>query len=197
MKKIICLSLLLLGAIGFAQNEKGTFELTPIIGFASSNYNSNPKNSNDPISSVNLGTYADYYFNNRWSIRSGMLFQTMGSEYRNGNFVTEKLNYVTIPINANWHFGKARNWNLNFGFSVGFLTSATSNGQDIKSFVNTNQFGLSYGIGYTFKLTERFGLLIDFQGMGGLTEVAKNRTRNQVAFTNVHSAFNVGGVIKL
>ncbi len=194
MKKIICLSVLIFGFIGHAQNAKGTFELTPIIGFASSNYSSSKKLSNDPITTTDFGSYADYYFNNRWSIRSGFLFQTMGSEYRNGIFYTEKLKYLMVPLNANWHFGKKRNWNLNFGFSIGFINSATSNGQDIKKFVNNNQFGLSYGIGYTFKVTEKFGILIDFQGMSGLSEVAKN---SEIPLYNNHSAFNVGGVFKL
>lgn len=195
MKKLFCLSLLLFSLMGISQNEKGTFELTPIIGFASSNYHSSQKINNDPITTVDFGAYGDYYFNNSWSIRSGLLFQTMGSEYRNGIFYTEKLKYLTVPLNANWHFGKNRNWNLNFGVSMGFLSSATSNGQDVKKFVNSNQFGLSFGIGYTFKINDKFGLLIDFQGMSGLTEVAKSN--NQASFTNVHSSFNVGGVFKL
>ena len=186
--------MLILSFIGQAQNEKGTFELTPIIGFASSNYTSSKKLSNDPITSTDFGSYADYYFNNRWSIRSGFLFQTMGSEYRDGIIYTEKLKYLTLPINANWHFGKTRNWNLNFGFSLGFLNSATSNGHDIKKLVNNNQFGLSFGIGYKFKITEKFGILIDFQGMSGLSEVAKE---SQIPLYNSHSAFNVGGVFKL
>lgn len=194
MKKIICLSLLVFSLIGHAQNAKGTFELTPFIGFASSNYSTSEKNSNKPFTSTNLGVNVDYFFSNRWSLRSGLIFHTMGSKYQYNGSNTEKLRYVTIPANANWHFGKKRNWNLNFGLFMSFLTSATFNGDDMKDKVNSNQFGFNYGIGYTFKINDKFGILIDLQGVSGLTDVAKE---SSVSFTNVHSSFNIGGVFKL
>src|SRR5688572_17614912 len=110
MKKIFCFALLFSGLFGFSQQrEKGTIEVTPIIGYASSNYYAAERLSNDPISSINFGINGDYYFNNRWSLRSGLLFQTMGSEYYITDFgygrVEDNLEYLTIPVNANWHFG--------------------------------------------------------------------------------------------
>lgn len=134
----------------------------------------------------------DYFFNDRWSLRSGLLYQTMGTQFFG---YEEKLNYLTLPINANWHFGSTRKWNLNFGPSIGFLMSAENNqGQDLKDLVNSTQFGLSYGIGYKIEVNEKFSILVDFQGMTGLSEIDKEGVFN---IKNAASSFNVGGVFKL
>ncbi|ESU26532.1 hypothetical protein FLJC2902T_25030 [Flavobacterium limnosediminis JC2902] len=206
MKKIFCLGLLLIGLFGFSQQrEKGTIEVTPIIGYAASNYYASENQNGDFVYSVNFGVNGDYYFHNRWSLRSGLLLQTMGSEYiipgdiLNGPglsslHVEEKLTYMTIPVNANWHFGSTRKWNLNFGPSLGFLMSAKANSEDIKQYMNTFQLGLNYGIGYKIEVTEKIGILIDYQGMTGLTEVPKE---GDVKLKNVYGTFNLGCVIQL
>lgn len=169
---------------GFANaqiKEKGTVEITPKIGTSSfaetvSNVNGN-NGSTKSNSGVEFGVTADYYFNNRWSVRSGLIADKMGSKTNVGSTTSEdKLNYLSIPINANWHFGSTRKWNLNFGLSPSFLTSATYtiNGSEnefpangLKSF----QLGFTYGIGYKFGITEKFGILIDAQFFNSLTDL--------------------------
>ncbi|MDP2159048.1 MAG: outer membrane beta-barrel protein, partial [Flavobacterium sp.] len=117
MKKIIYLSILLTGFFGFSQNrEKGTIELAPIIGYSSANYYGDKiVNNNSTLNSFDFGINSDYYFNDNWSLRSGLLLQTMGSRYGQ---LEDKIKYLTIPVNANWHFGSTRKWNLNFGPSI-------------------------------------------------------------------------------
>lgn len=107
----------------------------------------------------------------------------------------EKLNYATFPVNANWHFGSTRKWNLNFGPSFGVLMSAKNNsGVNLKSLVNPTQIGLNYGIGYKIEVNQKFSILVDFQGMTGLSEIDKEGVFN---IKNAASSFNVGGVFKL
>jgi len=127
--------------------DKGTIEITPKIGSSSfSEYNQG--NSTESNSGVSFGVTTDYYFNNRWSLRSGLIFDKMGGKYQyNSINIEDKINYVSIPINANWHFGGTRKWNLNFGLSPSFLTSASTNGMDIKDGLESFQMGFSYGIG--------------------------------------------------
>lgn len=192
MKKIILLSILFVGFVGFAQKRaKDAVEITPLIGYASSNYYGEDDLSNSSITSTNIGADLDYFFNDRWSLRSGLLFQTMGTKFMG---YKEKLNYVTIPVNANWHFGSTRKWNLNFGPSIGFLTSAKGNGVDIKEYVNSTQLGLNYGIGYKIEVSKKFSILVDFQGMSGLSEVPQE---SDYTIKNAYSSFNIGGVIAL
>lgn len=196
MKKMICLSLLLSSVFGFSQiRERGTIELSSFIGYATSNYYSNKEISNRSTSTADFGINVDYYFNNRWSLRSALLFQSMGSEYGIATFIIEeKLNYLTIPLNANWHFGSTRKWYLNFGPSFSFLTSAEANNIDIKSSIEPFQLGLSYGIGYKLEITEKFSFLIDLQAVIGLTEVAKS---SDDVIKNQYGSMNIGGVFKL
>lgn len=194
MKKTILMAVCLVGCtFAHAQlREKGSIELIPQIGYSSANYYGSEINNNDPISKVTFGLGGDYFFNNRWSLRSGLHYQTMGTQFRG---YEENLNYLTIPINANWHFGSTRKWNLNFGPSVGFIMSAeTNSGVDIKDKVNPTQLGLSYGIGYKIEVSPKFSILFDFQGMSGLSEIDKDGI---FSIKNMYSSFNVGGVFKL
>ena len=200
MKKVF-LSLLALATFGFANaqsREKETIEITPTVGSSSSLiYGDNTDNYID-MPGVRFGVTADYYFNSRWSIRTGIINESMGARELDFKY---KLNYVTVPINANWHFGSTRKWNLNFGLTPSILTSAkednyfiNEHNNDIKYAFNSFQLGLTYGIGYKIEISEKFGILIDFQGFNGLTNInSKGRYYNQ----NAVSSFNLGGVFKL
>ncbi len=172
--------------------EKGTIELIPYLGFSTSNYyGADTGSANSSLSAVAYGLAGDYFFNKTWSLRSGLLFQTMGTELPG---LKEKLNYLTIPVNANWHFGSTKKWNLNFGPSFGFLMSAKDNSQDIKDLANTTQIGLNYGIGYKIAVSDKISILIDYQGMTGLSDVSKDSSTN---IKNAYGSFDVGCVFKL
>lgn len=197
MKKIL-LPLIALISFTFANaqsRQKGTIEITPKIGFSTFNEN-NENNNTNSNSGVAFGATADYYLNNRWSLRSGLLFDKMGGEYSYGGMAFEdKLNYLTIPLNANWHFGSTRKWNLNLGFSPSFLLNAEVNGTEIpKSAIESFQLGFTYGIGYKIEVNEKFGILLDWQGFAGLTNI-NNATNDNIK--NSGGSFNVGGVIQL
>jgi hypothetical protein len=198
MKKIL-LSLITLISFGFANaqsKEKGAFEITPKIGYSSfSEYNEG--NSTDSNSGVAFGATGDYYLNNRWSLRSGLIFNKMGGEFSAYGLpkLEDKLNYLSVPLNANWHFGSTRKWNLNFGFSPSFLLSAKTNDIKIpKNAIESFQIGLNFGIGYKIEVTKKFGILLDYQFFGGLTNI--NKATNE-KITNIGDGFNVGAVIEL
>lgn len=173
------------------EREAGTFELAPYIGYASSFFNGDDASDFDPINGVNFGIKFDYYFNDRWSLRSGISMDPMGAKEKfSGTKI--KLNYVHIPLNANWHFGSTRKWNLNFGVSPGFLTKADVLGEDIKDIVEPFQLAITYGIGYRIEISENFGILIDTQGIFGLSNIIKDSEGE--TNLNAGSSINVGGV---
>lgn len=201
--KIFLLSIVTLVTLGTANAQikpKGSIEITPKIG-ASSFFENNENNLTNDNAGVQLGVTADYYFNNRWSLRSGLVFDKMGGKYTdeiNRRF-EDKLNYLSVPINANWHFGSTRKWNLNFGLSPSFLTDAkyTINGEKnlfLENTLETFQLGFTYGIGYKIGITEKFGILIDTQFFNGLTNINK---ANDLRVINTGYSFNLGGVIQL
>jgi hypothetical protein len=194
MKKIILtIAVVLTATIANAQlREKGAIELAPQIGYATANYYGENNLNNNSLGGVAFGLGADYFFNDRWSLRSGLLYQPMGSDLGGG--FKEKINYLTLPVNANWHFGSTRKWNLNFGPSIGFVMSAKFDGNDIKDLVVATQVGLNYGIGYKIFVNEKFSILIDYQGMTGLTGIDDS---GDTSLKNIYGSFNLGAVIKL
>ncbi len=191
MKKIILVAVIAFGltTVQAQEREKGTIEIIPHIGFTISDFSGSDASDNGAVSSLNFGVGADYYLNNRWSIRSGLHYQTMGTDIDD---TILGLSYLTIPLNANWHFGKTRKWNLNFGPSVGFLTNAKFGDVDVKDSFNKIQVGLNVGIGYKFELTKKLSLLVDYQAMSGLTDAAKD-----LNVKNNYGSLNVGAVFKL
>jgi Outer membrane protein beta-barrel domain len=210
MKKLyfLTLSFLICTFVTAQLKEKNTIEITPKIGYSSfaefTNLNADPNNnksgSTGSITGFSFGVTADYYFNNRWSLRSGLLFDKMGSRtLLNGIKYEDRLNYISIPINANWHFGSTRKWNLNFGLSSSFLTDAKySQGTFEKSFpdglINNFQFGMSYGIGYKIEINKKFGILIESQSFTSFTNILNNSNYNA---TNNGGSLNIGAVIQL
>ena len=190
MKKIIlATAILCVGMTQAQEREKGTIEIIPHVGFTISDFSGSDASDNGALSSLNFGVGADYYLNNRWSIRSGINYQTMGSDVDDEIL---GLSYLTIPLNANWHFGKTRKWNLNFGPSVGFLTYAKHGDLGVKDAFNSVQVGLNVGIGYKFELTKKLSLLVDYQGMAGLTDASK-----EFSLKNNYGSLNAGLVFKL
>ena len=62
-----------------------------------------------------------------------------------------ELDYLMVPINANWHFGSTRKWFLNFGISPGILGVTIIVDESEEGFSNTNA-GSSLNVGAVFKL---------------------------------------------
>jgi len=71
----------------------------------------------------NLGL--DYYFNSKWSLKV-----RMGYDPKGFSFITSEvtLDYFTVPVLANWHFGIKKRWYLHFGPYFGYLISDNLDG---------------------------------------------------------------------
>ena len=196
-KKIITVKLLIaFSVIGFAQ-KKGDVEFGINLGLNSSNVTSEYLSS-DTGTGVNLGFAADYFFSDSWSLKGKIIYDQKG--WDNGYFddginefrTTYNLNYLTIPVMANWHFGKKKNWNLNFGPYAGFLLSAeeTAYNTNVKEFFNTNDFGLNIGIGVKFPLSNKLKLNIEYEAQSGFSDVFKDNNNKRIIGTR--GALNVG-----
>ncbi len=196
-KKIITVKLLIaFSVIGFAQ-KKGDVEFGINLGLNSSNVTSEYLSS-DTGTGVNLGFAADYFFSDSWSLKGKIIYDQKG--WDNGYFddginefrTNYNLNYLTIPVMANWHFGKKKNWNLNFGPYAGFLLSAeeTAYNTNVKEFFNTNDFGLNIGIGVKFPLSNKLKLNIEYEAQSGFSDVFKDNNNKRIIGTR--GALNVG-----
>ena len=80
MKYLICFGLLISSLLCNGQTrEKGNIELTPIVGYSASYQLDSFLLGSSAVSGIQLGIYGNYFFNNRLSLRTGLLYQKMGT----------------------------------------------------------------------------------------------------------------------
>lgn len=178
--------------------KKGDVEFGFNIGYNSSTV-SDSQISADNGSGMNLAGSMDYYFSNTWSIKTKLIYDQKGwdngfIEDVNGfEYTTDfNVNYLTVPVMANWHFGNNRNWFLEFGPYVGFLLNAEDSrfGTDVTDAFNTTDFGLALGIGVKIPLNNKLKLFFEYEGQGGLNDIFNQNDYSRV--TNSRSSINVG-----
>ena len=163
MKKLVVFIALAFMSISQMQaqaQEAGATELGAIGGVSFATVSDIQGNGADARVSFNFGGSFEYYFSDRWGIKTGLIYDSKGwadgfvesfDNTGNPQIATAdfKLNYLTIPVMANWHFGSTRKWYLNFGGYAGFLLNAeeTAFGNDVKDGLSSTDLGLALGIG--------------------------------------------------
>ncbi|WP_228850575.1 porin family protein [Aegicerativicinus sediminis] len=186
-------SFFLLVIINTTAQSKGDISIAPQLGINLTNYFSTDY-SYDLRVAPSVGVIGDYFFSNRWSLRSGLIYDQMGA--KDDLDYTDKLSYLSLPVNANWHFGSNRKWYLNFGPSISFLLNAKSEFEgeediDIGNYIPGVDVGLAFGIGYIFNVNNNTQIFIDYQGYAGFIDLDKlNLLDNRI--TNSKSSFNIG-----
>ncbi len=169
---------------------KNVVELTPKIGMSSFRYYASGYPSGS-LNSLSFGITGDYYLNKIWSLQTALLYQKMGGKTFNDSF---EVDYINFPINANWHFGKTKKWNLNFGITASFRANNSERQNILGAQIKSNQTGLNLGIGYKIEMTKNLGILVDYQFFSGLTNLDKD---DIYVITNKGSNLNLGVVIKI
>ena len=149
------------------------------------------------LSGYNVAASVDNYFSEAWSLKAKAILDKKG--WSNGFLTTPSgtsygvnfdLTYLTVPVMANWHFGKTRNWYLNFGPYIGFLMSAKAAGYDVKEVFNSTDAGLDVGIGVKLPISARNKFFIEYDGQSGVTNVFTSQSPTKIQ--NVRGSFNVG-----
>jgi opacity protein-like surface antigen len=210
MKKISILLILLSCNTFVLAQKKETVEFGANVGLNRSLV-SNTTGSTDPLSGFNVAFSADYYFSDRWSIKGKLIYDQKGwangfikfdQLYYNqqydpiiyGTITTDfNLDYITIPVMANWHFGKKRNWYLNFGPYVGFLVSAKDSKlkYNFKQEFQNTDIGFQLGIGVKIPVSDKLKIYFEYEGQDGFTDTYRiNNTGSAV--TNSRGSLNVG-----
>ncbi len=200
MKKTILVALIALGiSSNLSGQKKGDVEFVVNVGFNNSAV-SDTEYSYDSSTGLNVGGSFDYYFSSVWSLKVKMIYDQKGWDndvilnLDDGQYYPTdyNLDYLTVPIMANWHLGNRREWYINFGPYVGFLLSAkdTQFDADVKKFFNTNDFGLAAGVGVKIPVSNRLKFFIELEGQGGFTDI--NKESGYPSLTNSRGSLNVG-----
>ena len=205
-KQLFITALAIFGILTSNAQDSGDFELGVGLGLNLTNVSTIVGQDNaSSRTAFNAGVSGEYYFSDRWGLKAKLIYDSKG--WSNGfiNTVTTdyKLNYITLPIMANWHFGSNRNWYLNFGPYVGFLVNAEDSelGLDLKDEFKSTDFGFAFGIGYKFKINDKIKLYIEFDGQSGFSDIFEENSGDLIrtisTIRNVRSSFNIGALFNL
>lgn len=210
MKNKLLVIALIVGTVLYSKaQDKGTIELGVGIGLNSASVASSNGIDGSPISttsltSFNMGISGEYYFSDSWGLKLKLAYDGKGwakgiyTNYATGNSVETnyKLNYLTLPITANWHFGANKNWYLSIGSYLGILLNAKDSelGLDLKSGFKNTDYGFAFGGGYRYKLTDKIKLYLEYDGQLGFSEIFELPVGNIT--TNNRHAFNIGCVFR-
>ena len=189
MKKFLFLVVsLLFTANLFAQHEVGAFTLQPKIGMNIANITG--EDDTDPRIGLAIGVEGEYQIHQMFSLSAGLLFSMQGAKeegYLMGykSKLTDKLNYLNIPIMANLYVVKGLA--LKVGIQPAFNLAAAYElkmggesesgdlddlGVDIKSF----DFAIPVGLSYEYK-----NFVIDGRYNIGVTKlVDEDSSKNSV-----------------
>lgn len=193
----VVLALVCLYTTASAQT-KNTNEFGFQIGLNAATVDADGMTNSNYRAGFNAGVSIDHYFSESWSLKAKLLYDqkgwdrgyltTPGETY----YTNYRLNYLTIPVLANWHFGRTKNWYLNFGPYTSILLSAseTEGGMDLKPFMSGAEFGLDLGIGVKIPASDKLKFFIELNGQGGITDVFKDNTGSAIRSTV--SSINVG-----
>jgi opacity protein-like surface antigen len=203
MKKIFTILLVVLGISTTAMAQTaGKTEFGVNVGLNGATVVTDQYTNSGYRTGFNFGVSAEHYFSDRWGIKARVAYDQKGwndgfinDGSGHGSFTTDyKVNYITIPVMANWHFGRTRNWYLNFGPYVGILLNATetTGGTDLKNAFNSTDVGLDVGIGVKFPVSDKAKFFIELNGQGGATDLIKNNTGSAIrnSVSNINIGFN-------
>lgn len=173
MKKIILTAMVMLAsAASFAQHSVGTFTLQPKVGLNIANLTD--LDDSDPRCGLAAGAEIEYQATDIFSITGGLLYSMQGAKEKvSGVTVTDKLDYINIPILANVYVvkGLAVKLGIQPGFNVNSSVKAKSGGTSVSQDVDAKTVDFSIPVGVSYELPT-LPLVIDARYNWGLTKVA-------------------------
>ncbi len=211
MKRLLLYSFVFLfTASSFAQIGKGDITIAPQVGLNLSNYyNILQPLSNRARISFNAGAALDYHFADDWSFKTGLIYDSKGTRIPDTDFgdITERLTYLAVPVHVtfNWHIDQGNTLSIDFGPTLNFLIDENFEADD-PSFqspdgrVRSLDYGLGFGIGYSFEIADNLRFLIQTQtyyGLRSLTNEKLNDGFDEFNIFNLTYSLNAGLLFQL
>lgn len=166
-----------------AQNSK--FEIGPEIGLNISDYRYIEAKyvRGLSINRMSFGVVGKFNFSRNWALKSKLKYEGKGILITDDSEIelfTQKLNYIVMPVMAEWRVGKGNLQGFfNFGMYGGLLMSASKEYSNDKVKDNKEDFkpydyGLAGGLGVIYKLTNSLKITLDWGGQFGLSPIDFN-----------------------
>ena len=181
MKKMMMMMLMATVALAAsAQNtlrDNGTFTLQPKVGIGIGTLSGEWKTVSGFKDKARTGLVAglegEYYANNWLGIAAGLNYAQQGWKFEgNGESATTKLDYLNIPLTADFYVAKGLA--LKTGVQFGFLMSAKAGSEDVKDACEKLNFSIPLGISY-----EISNFVLDLRYNMGLNKTNKADNGNK------------------
>ena len=160
--------------------------------------------------------YFKYYISNKIAFRTGLGFEDKGYQFKNATFTDpggnpigtgkfqHHLQYITIPVLAEFTFGKKVQPYINTGFYFGILAKAQDISKfqsdkvksDVTQYINRFDMGFVVGAGINVPIKEKFLFNIDIRNSIGFLRTNKNANIFTNKRYNYSTAFNFGFAYK-
>jgi opacity protein-like surface antigen len=200
MKKNILIITMLFMVIAVKAQHRGSVEGILSVGYNSATVTSDQYGSFDSHASYNLTAGLDFYLSRSWSIKIKGIQDRKGfnnvvfTDSNGFDFRSDvRLNYVTVPLQASWHFGGSKNWYLSAGPYVGFLTDASESryNTNLKADINETDAGIALTFGVKVPVGDRIRIFFEYDYQEGFSELYEVRYDNEHVNTS-RGALNVG-----
>lgn len=122
MKNLLLIATLVFSVCTLSAQDKGDVQFGAHAGLNIATVSSGLFTADAKVS-FNFGGQAEYFFSDSWGIKARLIYDKKG--WSNGFLYFEdtfestttdySLDYLSVPVTANWHFGGNRQWYLNFG----------------------------------------------------------------------------------
>jgi hypothetical protein len=178
MKKLMMIAVMAVVALtANAQNtlrDNGSFTLQPKVGIGIGSLDGTwtTVGGVDRKSRIGFlaGAEAEYYTNEWLGIAAGLNYAQQGWKLEGGGTSTTcKLDYLNIPITANFYV--LQGLALKTGVQLGFLLSAKAESLDIKDAYESVNFSIPIGLSYEYE-----NFVFDARYNIGVSTVNKNST---------------------
>ena len=170
MKKII-LSAIAVMAFGFTNAQGVKFGAKAALNIANLTGDVDDASS---LTAFQVGAFAEFKVSEKFAVQPELMYSAQGADSDGEKL---NLNYINIPVMAKFYVAKS--FNLEVGPQIGFLVSAKSEGEDIKDFVSSTDFGLNFGAGYDFTENLSAGLRYNL-GLSNVNEEGDGSIKNSV-----------------
>ena len=192
MKKITFLLFLLVN-LCIAQS-KDNLEFGIITALSISNVSDSYNQRTKSLIEYSGGAFGNYYLSEQWSLKLKAIYERKG--YAEGLYENREtdvaFNMISVPVTANFYFGKNNNWYINLGPYIGFMIAAkaTSFNVDVTRLFNSTDFGIAGGIGYKLPIGENLDVFAEIDNQTGLSDILIENSGSAV--TNNRFSFNLG-----
>ena len=165
----------------FAQHAVGTVTIQPKVGMNVANFTD--ADNADPRIGLVAGAEFEYQVSDIFSLSAGALYSQQGCKgSENGLSLTQKLDYINVPVMANVYVapGFAVKLGIQPGFKVNAEAEAKNGSNRIaagnSSEFNSVDFSIPVGVSYEFS-----NVVVDARYNWGLTKMFKDvKARNSV-----------------